>query len=355
MSPLIIVLVLFIPLIGERLNAQMAYNIISIIGATILFTFLIARFLSLHIVEPLDQLVDAVKKMESGEFYPVEISTNDDLEVLGKAFNKMGKEITKIINDLKEIDEAKTQFLSITSHELRTPMTPIKSQLQLLLRKHFGKLNNKQVKSLRMIERNTDRLDRLLQNLLEISRIQSGRMKIIPSRQSINDVIEDVVNFMKPSADEKKIKMKTKIFDKIPEIEFDKDKISQVLQNIISNSIKFTPEGGKITISLSKYGKNGVIISTRDTGIGIPEDKCRDVFEPFFQVDSWRSRKVGGTGLGLAICKGIVEAHGGKIWCESKPNEGATFYFTLPFKIGEEIVSTPEEKLSKRVEEFFEE
>lgn len=351
--PLIILSALLLPAIGRELTPRLAFGVTIIVVSTILSSILIAKFLSLHITEPIDELVAAVKKMESGRFEPVEISTGDDLEILGKAFNSMGREVSKVIRELRELDEAKTQFLSITSHELRTPITPIKTQLQLLLRGFYGDLNERQIKSLRMIERNTDRLNRLLGDLLEISRIQSGRLKLNITKQNLKEVIEETVDFMRPSADEKKISIETRL-DDVPDIEIDRDRIIQVLQNLISNAIKFTPSGGRVDISLKKYG-DGAIISVKDTGVGMSREIREKVFEPFFQADDWKSRKIGGTGLGLTICKGIIEAHGGRIWCESEPGKGSVFHIILPPKPGREIKLSQDEEIRERIKTFFEE
>ena len=349
--PLVILSALLIPAIGRDLTPKLAFSVAMILISTILTSLLIAKFLSLHITEPIDKLVNAVRKMEQGEFEPVEINTGDDLEVLGRAFNSMGREVSRVIKELKELDEAKTQFLSITSHELRTPLTPIKSQLQLLLKGYLGKLNDKQIKSLQMIERNTDRLNRLLQELLEISRIQSGRLKLSPSKENLSEIIKNTLDFLKPYIEEKGLTLRSNLED--VEIEFDKDKITQVIQNLITNAIKFT-DSGEIEVNLKRYG-DGAMVSVKDTGVGMSEEEQKNVFKPFFQADSWRSRKTGGVGLGLAISKGIIEAHGGKMWCESKPNKGSTFYFVLPPKPGEEIKLTHEEEVRERVKTFFEE
>ncbi|MCD6468246.1 MAG: HAMP domain-containing histidine kinase [Thermoplasmata archaeon] len=350
LTPLIIISLLLIPLI-DNIDTRLLYNISMIMIATILSTALISRFLSLHIAEPIDRLINSVKKMEAGKFEPVSAKTGDDLDILIDAFNSMGREVTKVIKNLKELDEAKTQFLSVTSHELRTPMTPIKAQLQMLLKEHLGGLTDKQKKSLEMIERNTERLDRLLQELLTISRIQSGRLKLIPKKQPLKEVVEETVSFMKPFAGKKNIDIE-KEMEEVSEIEFDRDKIIEVIENLISNAVKFTPEGGKIMVSLKRYG-NGAMIAVKDNGIGLSEEDCKNVFKPFFQTDEWRSRQVGGAGLGLAICKGIVEAHGGEIRCESKPNKGTTFSFYLPPKIREKIELSQEEVVTGRIEGFF--
>jgi two-component system CheB/CheR fusion protein len=235
------------------------------------------------------------------------------------------------ITERKKIDELKTEFLSITSHELRSPMTPMKAQLQMLLEGYFGNPNEKQKQSLEMILRNTERLDKLIVDILDISRIQSGRLKFELKKVQPADCIKESIENMKPLADEKNIAITTKI-DKLPKITLDKDAITQVLTNLIDNAIKFTPEKGKIKIEVKKQ-KNDILVKVKDTGIGISEENLKRIFNPFFQVDSSYTRKYKGTGLGLTICKAIIKQHGGKIWTKSKLKRGSTFYFTLPLKV----------------------
>ena len=235
------------------------------------------------------------------------------------------------ITDRRKIDELKTEFLSITSHELRSPMTPMKAQLQMLLEGYFGNPNEKQKQSLEMILRNTERLDKLIVDILDISKIQSGRLKFELKKVQPADCIKESIENMKSLADEKNIAITTKI-DKLPKITLDKDAITQVLTNLIDNAIKFTPEKGKIKIDVKKQ-KNDILVKVKDTGIGISEENLKRIFNPFFQVDSSYTRKYKGTGLGLTICKAIIEQHGGKIWTKSKLKRGSTFYFTLPLKV----------------------
>jgi len=240
------------------------------------------------------------------------------------------EKIREQIEALKDLDNLKTQFLSITSHELRTPMTPMKAQLQMLLESYFGKLNEKQKQSIEMILRNTERLDKLIIDILDISRIQAGRLKFELKKVQPVDCIRESITNMKPLADEKNIAITIKI-DKLPKITLDNDRVTQVLTNLIDNAIKFTPEKGKITIEAKKQ-KNDILVKVKDTGIGISEENLKRIFNPFLQIDSSYSRKYKGTGLGLAICKGIVEQHGGKILAKSKLDKGSTFYFTLPLR-----------------------
>jgi two-component system CheB/CheR fusion protein len=243
---------------------------------------------------------------------------------------KADEKIREQMEELKSLDELKTQFLTITSHELRTPMTPMKAQLQMLLEGYFGNINENQKQSIAMILRNTERLDKLIVDILDISRIQSGRLTFELKKVQPADCIRESITNMKPLADEKNIAITTKI-DKLPKITFDKDRVTQVLTNLIDNAIKFTPEKGKITIEAKKQ-KNDVLVKVKDTGIGMSQKNLKRIFTPFLQMDSSYSRKYKGTGLGLAICKGIVEQHGGEILAKSKLDKGSTFYFTLPLR-----------------------
>jgi two-component system cell cycle sensor histidine kinase PleC len=245
---------------------------------------------------------------------------------------KADEKIKEQMEELKSLDELKNQFLSITSHELRTPMTPMKAQLEMLLEGYFGNLDENQKQSVTMILRNTERLDKLIVDILDISRLQSGRLKLELKKVQPADCIKESMENMKSLVDEKNIAVTIKI-NKLPKIIIDKDRITQVLTNLIDNAIKFTPENGNITIGAEKQ-KNDILVEVKDTGIGISEKNLKKIFLPFFQIDSTYSRKYKGTGLGLAICKGIVEQHGGKILVKSKLGKGSTFYFTLPFKDG---------------------
>jgi len=240
------------------------------------------------------------------------------------------EELKKSYEELKGLDKLKTQFLNITSHELRTPVTPIKIQIGLLLESYFGKITEKQKKSLTMILRNTRRLDALIADILDISKIQGGNLKLELEKTDLAYCIKESVETVKTFAVKKNISITTKI-GKLPKFKFDKNRIIQVLTNLINNATKFTPENGKITIE-AEMQKNNILIKVKDTGIGLAEKNLKSVFKPFFQIIPSYKIRDKGTGLGLSICKGIIEQHGGKIWIESKLGKGSTFYFTLPLK-----------------------
>ena len=242
---------------------------------------------------------------------------------------KKAEERRQEIEKLKELDKLKTQFFIFTAHELKNPITPIVLQTQMLLEGSLGKLSKKQKKSVSIIFRSMKRLDKLVWGILEFSRVQNRIMELHVKKMQIADVIKETIESMRPSANQKKIKLTTKI-GKLPKSTFDSERISQVLLNLIDNAIKFTPTKGKITIKAAK-NKEAIVIRVEDTGIGVPKESVNKIFEPLFQVRSPYTKKKG-LGLGLAICKGIIEQHGGKIWVGSVLRKGSTFSFTLPLK-----------------------
>lgn len=244
---------------------------------------------------------------------------------------KKAEERRQEIEKLKEMDKLKTQFFSFTAHELKNPITPIVLQTQMLLEGSLGKLSKNQKGSVSIIFRSMKRLDKLVWDILEFSRVQNGIMELHVKKTQIADVIKETIESMRPSANQKKIKLTAKI-GKLPKSTFDPERISQVLLNLIDNAIKFTPTKGKITIKAAK-NKETIVIRVKDTGIGIQKENVNKIFEPLFQVRSPYINKKG-LGLGLAICKGIIEQHGGKIWVESAIRKGSTFSFTLPLKTG---------------------
>ncbi|MEK6958917.1 MAG: sensor histidine kinase [archaeon] len=295
----------------------------------ILFIFVISLVTSFLIVQPIKQLKKATDSLGEGKLsQKVVVNSGDELQELASAFNKSLDVLIKIDSQQKQIDRAKTQFITITSHELRSPMTPMKANLQMLEAGYFGKLNKKQMDALEVIFRNTDRLDKILLDFLEISRIEAARLQFTFKKADLAKTVEETVRYMTGLMPEKKIKIKVEM-DVLPIVECDSDRISQVLRNLISNAIKFSPKTGTIKVS-AKDAKYYLLFSVGDEGIGISPDDKRHLFEPFFQVDKSFSREIGGTGLGLAICRGIIESQNGKIWVESEVGKGSTFFFTVP-------------------------
>jgi signal transduction histidine kinase len=223
---------------------------------------------------------------------------------------------------------------------MRTPMTSIKNAVDLILKGKAGDITDTQEKFLCMAKRNIERLARLINDLLVISKIEAGRMELRHAEMDLKGCIENVVDTFVQLANEKSISIKVRIDIDVPAFYADASKIEDVLINLIDNAIKFTPKNKTITIDARELKDGADIaqgsdrflqISVMDEGIGIPNQRIEQIFDKFVQVESTLSRQKGtGTGLGLAICKYIIEAHGGKIQCESKEGEGSTFSFTLP-------------------------
>lgn len=239
--------------------------------------------------------------------------------------------------ELRRIDAIKSEFVSVASHELRTPLAAIKNAVQLILKGKTGAINENQEKFLSMAERNINRLTNILNDLLNLSRIESGKIELKFQTVALEEIIELTASSLRPQADTKSIQIEVDVPESLPEVYGDPEKVEQILTNLIGNAIKFSPEGGNILItakihSTERGGDFGdrVAVSVKDTGIGIPPEHLEAIFEKFHQVEGSLHRSVSGTGLGLAITKGLVEAHQGKIWVESDVGKGSTFTFTLP-------------------------
>ena len=281
-----------------------------------------------------------LSKRKNGELFWHEM-TGKIIELNGENhFLSMAKDIDEIKKhqrkieqqnvQLKKLDRIKTDFLNTTSHELRTPMAAIKGYIQMLLKQTLGDVTPEQKDALNVILRNTDRLDHLVQDILDISRLDSGTMKFIPEKTDITKVIKEVVETMQLSANVKNIKINTEL-EEMPELVIDQERIKQVIMNLVDNAIKFSPHDYTINLR-TKIKKDGVLFEVQDFGRGIPRNKQKKIFERFYQVDSGMDRKFGGAGLGLAISRGIVNAHDGKIWADSTLGKGSSFKFSLPLQ-----------------------
>lgn len=230
---------------------------------------------------------------------------------------------------IKEAMDLKSQFISTVSHELRTPLTIIKEDIALIMDGATGRIKSKQREILEIAQRNIDRLARLINDVLDFQKLQSGRAKFNMQDNNINSVIENVYNTMGGAVKKKGIELRLAVDNNLPKVIFDSDKMIQVLTNLVSNAMKFTDKGS-ITIA-SRRIENSIHVSVIDTGCGMKQEDIPKLFQQFQQLGSG-NRKTGGTGLGLAISKDIVEKHGGRIWVESKFGKGTTIHFLLPIK-----------------------
>jgi two-component system sensor histidine kinase VicK len=233
------------------------------------------------------------------------------------------------VTEKEKLDRQRKDFVANVSHELRTPLTTIKSYLEALA---DGAMEEPELakRFLNVTQQEADRMTRLIQDLLQLSRLDAKRVTLNRKITSIPKILEEVVDRFSFQTKQKQIELGLKIENLLPTVIADRDKLTQVLDNILSNAVKYTPEGGKITIGAKKRSDGMVEVVVEDTGIGIPKKDLSRIFERFYRVDKARSRQMGGTGLGLAIAQEIVHLHGGNIWIESEYRKGTKVFFTLP-------------------------
>lgn len=258
------------------------------------------------------------------------------------------QEIIETNKKLAKLERLKSEFISIVSHELRTPLTTIKNSLDIITSGKTGELAENTLKFLNMAKRNVTRLSGIINDLLDISKIEAGKLDFKYTVSNIESVVDYVKNNLQNVAKEKNIQIDLNLeTDNIP-IYADTNRLEQVLTNLVSNAVKFTPNEGKITISttvvnaskinveecfksdIDKLSGDFVQVCVSDQGIGIEKDNLMQVFDKFQQIENSLSREVGGSGLGLAIAKQLIEAHNGAIWCDSVVNSGSNFYFVVP-------------------------
>jgi PAS domain S-box-containing protein len=232
------------------------------------------------------------------------------------------------ITKLKEVDQIKSDFVSTVSHEFRTPLTSIIMGVGLLLDEVPGPINEEQKELVEAIEEDSERLKKLVSDLLDLSRMESGKIKMDIERNNIRDILNNAVKPFKRQLEEKDVDLEIKIRDNLSNVKADFNKISWVFTNLIGNALRYLPDEkeGKIIID-AKETANKMLVSVADNGKGISEEYQQKIFEKFIQAKDNDNK--GGTGLGLAISKEIINAHGGEIWVNSKIGEGSTFYFTL--------------------------
>jgi len=230
----------------------------------------------------------------------------------------------------KLIERMKTEFVSLSAHQLRTPLSAIKWSLKILLDGDVGEITEEQKTLIQKTYEANERMIELINDLLDVTRIEEGRYLYKPQPTDIEEVIQSIINSLEQAAENKKIDLKfRKTREKLPKINLDREKMGLAIQNLVENAINYTPQGGKVTVSL-KCGKKEVEIAVSDTGMGIPSNQQKRVFTKFFRGSNAIKTETKGSGLGLYITKNIIEAHGGKIWFKSEERKGTKFYFTLP-------------------------
>jgi signal transduction histidine kinase len=239
--------------------------------------------------------------------------------------------IFKDISELKKVDQLKHEFLAVISHELRTPLTPIKGYLAMLLAGQLGPLDEKQKEAITIISKQSNHLHQLIDSVIDASRIEAGKPLELENEPCfLEDLATENLEAAALALKMKEIAVTFSAPEARTALMIDRKKILRAIDNLLGNAIKFTPVRGTIALIISKSDRE-VVLSIRDTGIGLINEYLTKIFEPFFQVDTSYTRSSGGVGMGLAVAKDIIEAHNGKIWAESAgPGKGTTVSFSLP-------------------------
>lgn len=237
-------------------------------------------------------------------------------------------ELEQAMQKLSELNQLKSNFVANISHELRTPLTHMKGYLDLLVAGDLGNINNDQRQALTVMQRSSERLERLIEDMILFSMSDRGQMTLNIKIFNIHAVCVDAINRSRTKAAEYRVELTSTLATDLPSTIADEEKILWVIIQLLDNGLKFTPAGGKVELILSRDG-NFARIAVRDTGIGIPHNRISEIFEPFHQLDGSSTRKYGGTGLGLALVRDIVNAHGSMVRVTSKEGEGSTFEFLL--------------------------
>ncbi len=290
--------------------------------------FLIRNFTN-KIIQPINSIINSLKEYsKTGVPQPIELAGSEEFKFLTEAINKLIEKIAEDFNELKKLERYRSEFLGNVSHELRTPLFTIQSYLETLIE---GGIKDPEIneKYLKKAYENLERLNRLLNDLIDISQIESKQLRFSFRYFNINELIQKVVDNLKILADQKGITIEFLKDENLKEMAWgDKERLYQAIENLIENAIRHNPPQTTVKIYYQKQNST-LRIFVEDNGIGIPDEDLPRIFERFYRVNKERSRESGGTGLGLAIVKHIIEAHQSKIFVESKLNQGTKFYFDL--------------------------
>ena len=264
--------------------------------------------------------------IENARLFEQTWRTQQDLE---KKVKERTKELTQAFDEIKAISKRKTDFVSAVSHELRTPLTSIKGYASILASGKLGEVSGQIKERLDKINRHSDELTKLINDLLDISRIEAGKLEMKLEAQDISSILTETADLLMPQIKEKQIQLNLEMPPGLEKVLIDRSQIARVFINLIGNAVKFTPANGRIQIK-AQDSKEYIQVDVIDSGIGIPAQDLEHIFEEFYRVDNPINQQVKGTGLGLTLVKHIVEVHKGKIWATSQLNHGSSFSFTLP-------------------------
>lgn len=279
------------------------------------FSWVISR----RIAHPLQEMSEQTIKLAAGQFTPVPVYSDDEIGQLAKSFNIMVQELSKI-------EKMRKDFVANVSHELRTPLTFISGVLQTLVDQPTNPEEAQHY--LRLAINETERMGRLITELLNLANLEAGNFSLKITTFDLRELIMQSITKMEPLLEKKKLSLELNIGEQKLYVQGDRDRIQQVLLNLMDNAITYTPLGGKIKISLVNEEQSAIVMVS-DTGVGIPEEDLAHIWERFYKVDKARGREEQGTGLGLAIVRHLIRAHGGEVGVTSKVGQGSSFWFSL--------------------------
>lgn len=308
----------------EAISVQTANAILVSLIVAVMMVIVISAFNTHSVSAPISRLREKTKAVARGDFgEPLNIVSPPEIRELADAFNTM-------CDRLRELDQMKIDYIGHLSHELRTPLTAIKEASSMLQEGLFVAAPERERELQGLIRQECERLIRSVNRLLDFSMMESGMMPLSVQEAGLLPIVEKNLQRFSPLAQRKNIALQLEIPPELPRLRMDTEKIEMVLENLLSNALKFTPDGGRVTITARhRADAHCVEVAVSDTGRGIPESGLQEVFEKFRRVDDGKGA-VRGTGLGLAIVKHIINAHGGHVWAESEFGKGSTFTFSLP-------------------------
>ena len=316
---------------SEQAYATSQWIVVAFAAGSTLLALGLGYFISWSLIEPITEIGTRLRQIAGGDFTQrVRVANRDELNKLAADVNRTSEELGRLYRQLEEASRHKSEFLANTSHELRTPLNAILGYTELIQDNIYGEVPEKIREILERVQSNGRHLLGLINDVLDLSKIEAGQLTLSITDYSIREVVQTVVAAAESLAAEKNLMLRAEIADDLPPGQADERRVTQALLNLVGNAIKFT-EAGEVAVQAAAV--DGIYqIAVADTGPGIAAEDQERIFEEFQQVDSSSTRKKGGTGLGLSISKRIIELHGGRIWVESELGRGSIFRFTLPLR-----------------------
>jgi two-component system phosphate regulon sensor histidine kinase PhoR len=329
-NSLIAIIRLAMPLKEMESQFRIIYKVVMTGGLiAIVFVLITGFFLSRNLINPISEIKEAAQSMAQGDFSKrISLNGDDELGILARSLNSMADELQLRLNDMKKLDNMRSDFVANVSHELKTPLTSIKGFIETL---EGGALDDREnaIRFLAIIKKHAEGLSNITDDLLKLSELETGKDRIERADFNLKNLVAEVVHRYDNVLAEKSFKLEQEFNGNDFQIKADRLKVEHILVNLLDNSMKYTGEGGSIKIFL--FGQPDYFeISVEDNGIGIPDEHIDRIFERFYRVDMARSRKLGGTGLGLSIVKHAVLLHGGNVQIESRECKGTKVTVTLP-------------------------